>query len=181
VAYSGISRALIKSGYNVRVEECREAASILQNGATLLSEVSRETFEKENHKLPENLRRRAEHFYGEVERVHQGVQAWGESDPERFGQLMNRSCESSIRNYESGSPILIELSELVSGTDGIYGSRFSGGGYGGCVVALAKPEAAENAVMEIGEKFSRRHPELPSRAFLVETGDGISLLSNRED
>ena len=178
VAYSGISRELTKSGYNVRVEECREAASLLQEGAKRLSEVSKDTFEKRKNKLPENLRRRAEHFYGEVERVQKGAQAWGESNLEGFGELMNQSCASSIRNYESGSPILIELSELVSNTDGVYGSRFSGGGYGGCVIALAKRETAENAVMKIGEKFSARHPELPSRVFIVETGDGIAFLPN---
>jgi galactokinase len=181
VAYSGISRELTKSGYNVRVEECREAASLLQEGAKRLSEVSKDTFESGKDKLSENLRRRARHFYGEVERVQEGAQAWRESNLERFGQLMNQSCESSIRNYESGSPILIELSELVSNTDGVYGSRFSGGGYGGCVIALAIRESAEDAVIEIGEKFSARHPELPSSVFLVETGDGIAFLPNGVD
>jgi galactokinase len=75
---------------------------------------------------------------------------------------------------------LIELSELVSSTDGVHGSRFSGGGYGGCVVALAEKDAAEDASREIAEKFSLRHPELPSRAFVAEMGDGISLLSAEE-
>jgi galactokinase len=93
---------------------------------------------------------------------------------------MNQSCESSIRNYESGSPILIELSELVSNTDGVYGSRFSGGGYGGCVVALTEKGQADSARQAIAEKFSRRHPELPSQVFVAEMGDGISLLASEE-
>ncbi len=180
VAYSGISRELTKSGYNVRVEECCEAASILQEGARILSEAPRESFEKKKDKLPENLRRRAEHFYSEVERVHKGAQAWQTANLELFGQLMNQSCASSIRNYESGSPILIELSELVSSTDGIYGSRFSGGGYGGCVVALAKKDEAKSACDEIRAEFSARHPELRSQVFVAEMGDEISLLSSEE-
>ncbi len=181
VAYSGISRELTKSGYNVRVEECCQAASILQEGAKILSEASRETFEQKKDKLPENLRRRAEHFYSEEERVQKGVQAWQASNLELFGQLMNQSCESSIRNYESGSPILIELSELVSRTDGVYGSRFSGGGYGGCVVALAGKDAAQSACEGIAERFSARHPELASHVFVAEMGDEISLLPSEED
>jgi galacturonokinase len=176
VAYSGISRELIKSGYNVRVEECCEAAARLQEGARILSEAPRAAFDNAKHKLPENLRRRAEHFYGEVERVHKGARAWQESDLQLFGQLMNESCESSIRNYESGSPILIELSQLVSATGGVYGSRFSGGGYGGCVVALAEKAAAESARREIAARFARRHPELRSQVFIAEMGDEISLL-----
>ncbi len=138
VAYSGVSRELTKSGFNVRVEECRQAASQLKEGAQILSDVPRELYEDRKMSLPENLRRRAEHFFTEVERVYRGARAWGNGDLERFGQLMNQSCASSINNYESGSEILIELHELVSSTTGIYGSRFSGGGYGGCVVALAK-------------------------------------------
>ena len=79
-------------------------------------------------------------------------------------------------NYESGSEILIELHELVSNTNSIYGSRFSGGGYGGCVVALAKREMAENACATIFEKFKAKHPALLCKVFVAETGDGISPL-----
>ena len=86
---------------------------------------------------------------------------------------MNQSCESSIRNYESGSDILIELHELVQDTKGVYGSRFSGGGYGGCVVALAKRGLAEDVCKEVAEKFLFRHPELSAKVFIAETGDGL--------
>lgn len=182
VAYSGLSRELTKSGYNVRVAECHEAASLLKDGAQILSDVPREVFESKKMSLPENLRRRAEHFFTEVERVHQGAQAWKESKFELFGQLMNQSCESSSKNYESGIDILFELHELASKTDGIYGSRFSGGGYGGCVVALAKRELAESACNEIAGTFSSKHPDLPSKVFVAEMGDGISplFLGDRE-
>jgi galactokinase len=176
VAYSGVSRELTKSGFNVRVAECHEAASSLQNGAWKLGDVPREVFEAKKMSLPENLRKRAEHFFDEVERVHLGKQAWAESNPVRFGLLMNQSCESSIKNYEVGSEVLVQLHAIVSGTSGVYGSRFSGGGYGGCVVALAKRDLAEDACAEIAEKFSTLHPELPSKVFVVEMGDGISPL-----
>jgi galacturonokinase len=173
VAYSGVSRELTKSGFNVRVEECKQAASLLKEGAQILSHVPRELFEDTKTSMPQNLRRRAEHFYTEVERVHLGARVWESLDLERFGQLMNQSCASSINNYESGSDILIELHELVSATTGVYGSRFSGGGYGGCVVALAKRDLAENACTKIKERFSARHPELSSRIFVAESGDGL--------
>lgn len=178
VAYSGVSRELTKSGYNVRVEECHQAAALLKEGAKRLSDISRAEFDEKKDQLPAHLRRRAEHFFGEVERVHRGAQAWRESDLELFGQLMNESCESSIKNYESGSQILIELSELVSKTDGIYGSRFSGGGYGGCVVALAEQDKAEAARREIAQRYFLRHTELPSQVFIAEMGDEISLISS---
>ena len=174
VAYSGISRELTKSGFNVRVAECHEAASTLQNGAWKLGDVPREVFEAKKMSLPENLRKRAEHFFTEVDRVHAGAQMWKDADLERFGQLMNQSCQSSITNYQSGSDILIELHELVSSTSGIYGSRFSGGGYGGCVGALASRDHPETACAEIAHKFKSAHPELDSKVFVVETADGLS-------
>ena len=173
VAYSGVSRELTKSGFNVRVEESRQAAALLVDGAQILSDVPHEIFEERKRALPEALRRRAEHYFTEVERVHRGAQAWKNADLELFGLLMNRSCSSSINNYESGSDILIELHELVSNTNGIHGSRFSGGGYGGCVVALAQENLVEEACQIITERFSTLHPELSSRVQVVETGEGL--------
>jgi len=173
VAYSGISRELTKSGFNVRVEECHQAAAELLTNAKILSDVPYEVFEDRKMRLSENLRKRATHFFTEVERVQQGAKAWHEANLEVFGQLMNESCESSIKNYESGSDILIDLHELVSGMDGVYGSRFSGGGYGGCVVALVHHASAENICASISDEFKTRHPELPSKAFIAETGDGL--------
>jgi galactokinase len=181
VAYSGVSRELTKSGFNVRVEECRQAASLLKDGANILSDVPREFFDEKKMTLPENLRKRATHFFTEVERVYQGAKAWKESNLEVFGQFMNQSCASSINNYESGSEVLIELHDLVSSTNGIYGSRFSGGGYGGCVVGLAKKELAESARMQIAEKFEEKHPDLPSKVFIAETGDGLTSLREEKE
>ena len=176
VAYSGVSRELTRSVFNHRVAECTAAASRLKKSAQILSDVSPEVFKRKKMSLPENLRNRAEHFFTEVERVHLGRQAWQDQDLYLFGHLMNQSCQSSIHNYESGSPILIELQELVNGTDGVYGSRFSGGGYGGCVVALAKRETSEHACKDIAGRFSRIHPDLPSNVFVAEMADGISPL-----
>jgi galactokinase len=173
VAYSGVSRELTKSGFNVRVEECKQAAALLRDEAKILSDVPCEMFEERKMTLPENLRKRAEHFFGETDRVRRGAKLWREANLEQFGQLMNESCHSSIANYESGSDILIELHELASSTSGIYGNRFSGGGYGGCVVALAKRDSAEYACTEIAERFRAKHPDLPSKVFIAETGDGL--------
>lgn len=176
IAYSGVSRELAKSGYNTRVEECRQAAGLLKSGAVKLSDVSLELFEEKKLSLPENLMRRAQHYFGEVERVQVGAVAWKTADYDRFGTLMNQSCQSSIQMYESGSPVLVELHEIVSSTQGIYGSRFSGGGYGGCVVALAKCEMAESAAAEIARQYSSRHPGLNPVVFVAEMGEGVKVL-----
>jgi galactokinase len=90
---------------------------------------------------------------------------------------MKQSCQSSIRLYESGSPVLVDLNNIVSGATGVFGSRFSGGGYGGCVVGLADRASAGAAMQEIKEKFAAMHPELAQQAavYAVETADGLRI------
>ncbi|HXG30696.1 MAG TPA: galactokinase family protein [Thermodesulfobacteriota bacterium] len=183
VAYSGFSRELASSGFNTRVEECRRAVILLGlmggvMSAKVLSEIPEEVFRMKSKKLPETLRRRTSHFYSEVRRVRDGVRAWQEGDWEAFGRLMKESCLSSFENYESGSPELKSLQEIVSSTHGVYGSRFSGGGYGGCVIGLVRHDIAEDAASRIYEAYLDRYPELKGRAavYLADSEDGVRFI-----
>lgn len=171
VAFSGISRALAGSGFNTRVEECHEAARILLDrggGAAgrrpLLSEVEPELFDRFAAELPENLRRRAAHFFGERRRVIDGVEAWRGGDLTRFGELMSASGESSIRNYECGTSELVTLYELLRTTPGVYGARFSGAGFGGSCVALADPDVGEEIANAVSRGYAAAHPDAAANA-----------------
>lgn len=151
LAYSGFSRELLGSGFNNRVAECREAAALLHAGATVLGDVPMELRNDDRlAALPDHLARRARHYFGEVARVEAGRAAWAAGDWVDFGRNMNQSCYSSINYYESGSQPLVDLHTIASGIDGVYGSRFSGGGYGGCLIMLverAKADAIGEAVL----------------------------------
>ncbi len=174
IVHSGIVRELTKSGfYNQSVAECREAAKWLQKKAVVLSDVSQERFDDLAPTMPDNLRRRAAHYYGEVARVADGVQAWQENDVVRFGSLMNESCASSIHNYESGQDEIIALQDIVSTAPGVYGSRFSGGGYGGCVIALVNRNKVETAADLIVQAYGQMYPALSEKVavYLVENED----------
>ena len=169
VAYSGYSRELTTTGYNSRVAECREAARMLSGmggdgSAEKLGDVKEEVFDACGMKLPEHLYRRARHFFSEKGRVAKGIDAWRQGAIDTFGQLMNVSCKSSIEDYECGSQPIHDLQQIVSQTRGIFGSRFSGGGFGGCVVGLVVPEEAANAVDDIKIAYQRRHPEVADAA-----------------
>ncbi len=105
VAFSGVGRVLVDSGFNNRVSECHEAARLLlERGGEaprehpVLSEVQPEIFERFGADLPQAQRRRAAHYFGEQRRVHNGVEAWREGDLDRFGALMTASGASSIHN-----------------------------------------------------------------------------------
>jgi galactokinase/galacturonokinase len=183
IAYSGYSRELTTTGYNTRVQECQAAAETLSKRAgdapaAILSDISETTFDAHGDTLEPMLYRRARHFFGEVRRVKKGLDAWKEGDISAFGRLMNDSCESSMEFYECGSPPVHDLQQIVSTTDGVWGARFSGGGFGGCVVGFVSPAHAEQAVDTIKAAFVARHPEVAHLAavYLAGSVKGVHFL-----
>ncbi len=183
IVYSGVSRELTGTGFNQRVQECREAAQRLGelSGSGIfvrLGEVPRAVFEQYADRLPEPLRKRATHFFTETERVEKGRALWQAGDIEAFGRLMNASCRSSIEQYESGSEPIRVLWQLLAERDGVYGSRFSGGGFGGCVIALVEADQAEAIGRSVLEPYLQRFPELKGKArfIITETDDGLRRL-----
>jgi galactokinase/galacturonokinase len=103
------------------------------------------------------------------------VQAWQAGDLVTFGSLMNESCASSIYQYESGQEAIIALQEIVSSIPGVFGSRFSGGGYGGCVISLVDRAQAKNIAAEITRAYRQRFPELADKAAVYWSENGVSV------
>lgn len=161
MCYSGVSRNLGGSSFNTRVAECGLAAHELYAGAAHLGKVPEELRGCEQiGRLPDLLARRARHVYGEMERVALGATAWMDGDIVQFGKLMNQSCQSSIHNYESGSEWLIALHEIAREIPGVYGNRFSGGGYGGCLFMLVDKDKMEDIARQLIHSYVQRYPEL---------------------
>lgn len=167
VAYSGLSQGLVGTGYNQRVSECLAAARELLELAGLpadhsptLRSVPPEAFEAFGPRLPEVLRKRAAHFFGEQARVRQGLEAWQVGDLATVGALMTASGRSSIELYECGSPHLITLYELLVAAPGVYGARFSGAGFRGSCLALAEPGARESLCALLAAEYPARHPDV---------------------
>jgi galactokinase/galacturonokinase len=183
IAYSGFPRELLTSGYNTRVQECGEAAAELARLAGMppaqrLTDISEQTFLEHGDRLPSLLQRRAAHFFSEVDRVGRGLAAWQQGRLEAFGRLMVESCRSSIEQYECGIPAIHDLQQIVCSTDGVIGSRFGGGGFGGCVVGLVTPQRAVDVIKEIRETYLAYHPEAAGRAglYLARSADGVEFL-----
>ena len=168
VFFSGVTRKLTGTDYNLRVSECKTAAWIVEayeNRAlkeleyTRLRDVTEDEFLRHESVMPERFARRARHFFTECDRVQAGVEAWTRGDIHAFGQLIFESCESSIHNYECGSPELIALYEIMRETDGIYGGRFSGAGFKGACIALVDPEKRESIERHVREEYLKRFPQ----------------------
>ena len=186
IFFSGLERTLAGSKFNMRVDECRSAGYALKAFAgmeygkfneTFLRDVPYEVFQEHKHRLPENWRKRAEHWYTEFQRVQKGAEAWRRGDIEAFGKLSFESGYSSIYNYETGSPELKELYEIMTRTDGIYGGRFSGAGFKGCCMALIDPAFEESIIRNVTEQYLKAFPELKGKysAHICHSADGVSL------
>ena len=186
IFFSGVERTLAGSKYNMRVDECRSAAYALKAYAnmeygkfneTYLRDVPESVFEEHKDKLPENWRKRAEHWYSEYRRVEAGVEAWKNGDIEEFGRLSTESGYSSIYSWETGSPELKKIYEIMCHTDGIYGGRFSGAGFKGCCMAIIDPSFEESIVKKVTEEYLREFPELKGSfsTYICDSADGVDL------
>ena len=169
LVFSGVERALKRSDYNNRVKECVEAAETIARAAgykrpvKLLAEVRRPDFERFKDALPAKLRKRAEHFFSETERVEKGLSAWRGGRMEEFGRLVDESGLSSVVNYEAGSEETIRLWETLREVPGVFGTRFSGGGFGGAVIAFLDPERTRETEERVRERYLSEYPGFAER------------------
>lgn len=186
ILFSGVERSLTGSKFNMRVDEARSAAYALLAFAgceygkleeTNLRDVPRSIYDKYKDKLPENWRKRAEHWYTEYDRVQQGAEAWRRGDLAEYGRLSFESGRSSINNWETGSPELIKLYELMTECEGIYGGRFSGAGFKGCCMAIVNPAYIDAITEKITHDYFDAFPHLKEKfsIHICKSADGVKL------
>jgi galactokinase/galacturonokinase len=186
IFFSGIERTLAGSAFNMRVDECRSAAYALKAYAgmpygkfneTNLRDVPVEVYHQYKDRLPENWAKRAEHWFTEFDRVQRGAEAWRRGDIEEYGRLSFESGRSSVYNWETGSPELKELYEIMTRTDGIYGGRFSGAGFKGCCMALIDPAFEESIIRKVSDEYLKVFPNLEGKysAHICSSADGATF------
>jgi len=189
IFFSGLTRSLVNSDYNLRVYECKTAAWNMQAytdqplkafDKTFLRDIPKATFDKTRIAMPARFARRAEHFYSEYRRVRQGVTAWETGNLKLFGKLSFDSCESSIHNYECGSPELIAIYEIMRSLPGVYGGRFSGAGFKGACIALVDPAHKAEIEKVLTEKYLEQFPEYEKtfQIFWVRPDDGARFVAD---
>jgi galactokinase/galacturonokinase len=187
IFFSGLTRSLVNSDYNLRVYECKTAAwnmlaytdqPLKTFDKTFLRDIPKATFDKTRIAMPARFARRAEHFYSEYRRVRQGVTAWETGNLKLFGKLSFDSCESSIHNYECGSPELIAIYEIMRSLPGVYGGRFSGAGFKGACIALVDPAHTAEIEKVLTERYLEQFPEYEKtfQVFWVSPDDGARFI-----
>jgi galactokinase len=149
-------RGLVDSEYNARRQECEEGVRLLRKhlpGIKALRDVSPAQFERYQGDLPEVVRRRCRHIVYENERVLQSVEALKRGDLTTFGRLMNESHVSLRDDYQVSCRELNVMVEIAWQVEGVYGSRLTGAGFGGCTVSLVTREAMERFGAQVAARY----------------------------
>ena len=162
------------SGYNERRKQCEEAARHF--GVKALRDVTLEQFNTRNSELSDVVMRRARHVITEDERTLKAVEAMKSGDALKLGQLMNGSHDSLRDDFEVTNDALNTMVDIARQQEGCYGARMTGGGFGGCAVALvqnARAEAFAHSVSVAYEKATGLEPQI----YVCEASEGASTVS----
>ena len=176
IVNSNVPHDLVTGEYNTRRWQCEKAAEFF--GVKALRDVSVEEFQKREAELTalnSLVAKRARHVVTENQRVLDAVEALKHNDLTKLGELMGQSHESMRDDFEITVPqidYLVELAQLVIGKTG--GARMTGGGFGGCIVALAPHDKVEEVRKIIADNYEKQ-TGLKEDFYVCTASQGVSL------
>lgn len=151
---SAVKHSLADGGYAARRKNCEDSCAIL--GIPSLREATLELLEENKNKLGDLCYRRARHVVAENMRVATFAAALERGDWEAAGIAMRGSHASLRDDFEVSCAevdTLVALSYTIPSASSVYGARMTGGGFGGCIVALVKSEVVEQVAQEMLEGY----------------------------
>lgn len=178
VCNSGVKHELASSEYNTRRAECERGVEILKEklpNIKALRDVSVNEFNQYEEHLPEPVKRRCRHVITENERTLAATDALSSNDFTLMGELMIQSHNSLRDDYEVSCKELDTLVEIALKTEGVYGARMTGGGFGGSTVNLVMREAIERFQEKVFKEYKAATQIEPS-INVIEASDGVKEL-----
>ncbi|AWK40535.1 galactokinase [Photorhabdus laumondii subsp. laumondii] len=171
---SNKKRELVGSEYNIRRAQCEQAAALF--GVKALRDVALDEFEKRNVELDSIVARRARHVITENERTLLAAKALAESDMPLIAELMAQSHQSMRDDFEITVPEIDTLVDIVQQAIGKQGGvRMTGGGFGGCVVALV-PQTLVDVVKAAVEQHYFALTGLKETIYVCQASEGADLV-----
>ncbi|ANW23811.1 galactokinase [Vibrio coralliilyticus] len=171
---SNKQRGLVGSEYNTRREQCETAAQ--RFGVKALRDVTIEQFNAQSDMLDDVVAKRARHVITENDRTLEAADALRANDLKRMGELMAQSHASMRDDFEITVfevDTLVEIVKSVIGEQG--GVRMTGGGFGGCIVALVPP-ALVDKVTEAVESQYHAATGLKESIYVCQAKSGAGLV-----
>jgi galactokinase len=178
IVNSMVRPELSEGEYAKRRQQCAEAVRYFQRenpAVRALRDVSLQEVAAAEGKLPDLIFRRARHVVTENARTTEAATQLGRHNYEEVGKLMAESHRSLRDDYEVSAPELDFLVEQAAAVRGVYGARMTGGGFGGCIVALAQPRAVDPLREHLKKVYPERFRKEPAVFATVATA-GASVL-----
>ncbi|KAL3937931.1 MAG: hypothetical protein SGBAC_007053 [Bacillariaceae sp.] len=180
VANSNVQHDIGGGEYPIRVKQCQTATAALQKANPQIQSLRQATLEdveqaKEHMKDDIVSYKRAKHVVTENARVEQCKVALEQGDWKQVGSLMNQSHVSMRDDYEVSCKEIDQLVEIAQEQPGVYGSRLTGGGFGGCTVTLVEPSQAQHLV-EILQKEYKAKTGKDCSPFQTKPAQGAHIL-----
>ena len=179
VANSSVRHQHAGGEYNARREACEEGVRLLSRHLgpiKALRDVTPEQLSAQRRKLPELIYRRCRHIVTENARVLEAERALNAGDFLACGRAMNASHVSMRDDFEITCPEIDTLVGLAQAVDGVYGSRMTGGGFGGCTVSLVEADAVDRVSQVLIDGY-RVATGLEAEIFACAPSDGAGLIA----
>ena len=178
IANSGVRHQHAGGEYNLRREACEEGVSLLSRylgPIKALRDVTPAELDAKRRKLPELIYRRCRHIVTENARVLEAARALEAGDFVACGRAMSASHVSMQKDFEITCPEVDMLVGLAQTVEGVYGSRMTGGGFGGCTVSLVEASAVDKARQILTDGY-RIATGLDTEIFVCAPSDGAGLI-----
>lgn len=170
---TGTRRELLHSNYDNRRNACERAATAAKVPA--LRDLTPDDLDGLERLVDESTFRRARHVFTENSRTVDAVASLQANDIDRFGQLMGESHASLRDDYEVSSDPLDAMVKIASTTEGCIGARMTGGGFGGCAVAVVAKTASTDFVDQVTHRY-RAVTNLNPSVYLTTATGGVSVV-----
>lgn len=157
VVNTNVKHELGSGEYAKRRAECETAAKIM--GVSSLRDATADALESFRSRMDGVVYRRARHVIGEIERTVHAAEGIRASNWTTVGQLMYASHASLRDDYEVSCKELDAVVEIAGGigiAGGVYGCRMTGGGFGGCAVALVKASEVDAITKKIAADYKAK-------------------------
>jgi galactokinase len=161
--------------YNKRRAECEESVRLFQSmrpDVRALRDVTPDDLNAAADRLPPLVLRRCRHVVTENVRTRKAITALERGELHDVGRLMRASHASLRDDFEVSCPELDLLADVANACDGVYGSRMTGGGFGGCTVTLLRRDSAEQVVATLTREYERA-TGLTLEVYACQAGSGV--------
>jgi len=175
---TNVKHELTGGEYAKRRAQCEQAANILSLPS--LRDATADMLVRARGRMEEVVFRRARHVIGEIERTLHAAEAVRASNWTTVGQLMYASHASLRDDYEVSCPELdavVDIAQAIGPKGGVIGCRMTGGGFGGCAVAMVNADAVAAISAQIASEYERRTKIKPT-LFVSRPAAGATLLQS---